>query len=248
MGREKADRVARFDDEGLLLGHGPEVRLQQAVLHPVLAHLACLAVGDQFIGIEGHVEIEVVVDHDLAGPALDAIAGVRINGVSLDRPRRPEPVGIDPAHREKLVEKLGGEPAVPALGHVTQGVLEGEDGLGPAQGELPLRRPSYPLDKRGRGGKTLDHCIQSDSHSLGDSLIAQHILPPWETTPAYQILSLRRPDLSRQIETLPRMLFTQPSHKPCACTLTFIYYLLRPSRKWRKGLSEAPGLAGDVVS
>ena len=59
-----------------------EVFLDQAVLHPVLAHLAGLAVGDQLIGIEGDVEVQVVVYHHLEGLALDAGALVLVDGLA----------------------------------------------------------------------------------------------------------------------------------------------------------------------
>ena len=75
-----------FDDEGLVVGEDLEVLLDQAVLHPVLADLAGLAVGGQLIGVEGDVEVEVVVDHDLDGPALDAGALVLVDGLAVELP------------------------------------------------------------------------------------------------------------------------------------------------------------------
>ena len=61
-----------FDDERLVAGEDFEVLFYQAVLHPVLAHLSRFTIGDEFVGIEGDVETEVVVDHHLKGLALDA--------------------------------------------------------------------------------------------------------------------------------------------------------------------------------
>ena len=85
---EEAEGVARLDDEGRVLVDDLEVLLDEAVLHPVLADLPGLAVGDELVGVEGDVEVEVVVDHHLEGPALDAAAPVLVDGHARDaRPR-----------------------------------------------------------------------------------------------------------------------------------------------------------------
>ena len=80
---EQAHRVPGGDHQGLRLGHLLQVLLDQPVLHPVLEHLARLAVGDQLVGVEGDGEVQVVVDVELQRPRLED-APVLVDGPRLD--------------------------------------------------------------------------------------------------------------------------------------------------------------------
>ena len=102
MGAEESQRVSGLHYKSLVLGDDLQVLLDKEVLHPVLADLAGLAIGHQFIGVEGHREVEVVVDHDLHGPALDAFALVGVDGEAVEGAFGPEAVAVDPAARAEL--------------------------------------------------------------------------------------------------------------------------------------------------
>ena len=133
VGVEQAQRMAGHDDQRLLVGQLLEVLLDEAVLHPVLADLTGLTVGDQLIGIERNVEVEVVVDHDLNGAALDALALVLVDGLAVELALGTEAIAVDAA----VLLELGGE----LLGHllvmvgvdVAQSVLDGERLIGLGQ-------------------------------------------------------------------------------------------------------------------
>ena len=124
MGVEQAQRMAGHDDEGLLVGEVFEVFLDEAVLHPVLADLAGLAVGHELIGIERYVKIQVVVDHDLNGAALDTFALVLVNGLAGKLALRAEAVAVDPAALLQLLRKFLSHLGVVIRVDVAQGVLD----------------------------------------------------------------------------------------------------------------------------
>ena len=125
--------MAGHDDQRLLVGQLLKVLLDEAVLHPVLADLAGLTVGDELIGIQSDVEVEVVVDHDLNGAAFDALALVLVDGLAVELALGTEAIAVDAA----VLLELGGE----LLGHllvmvgvdVAQSVLDGERLIGLGQ-------------------------------------------------------------------------------------------------------------------
>ena len=133
MGVEETEGVTGHDDEGLLVGQLLEVLLDEAVLHPVLADLTGLTVGDQLIGIESDVEVEVVVDHDLNGLALDALALVLVDGLAVELALGTEAVTVDTAVLFELLRKLLGHLLVMVGVNVTQSVLDGERLIGLGQ-------------------------------------------------------------------------------------------------------------------
>ena len=133
VGVEEAQRMTGHDDEGLLIGQLLEVLLDQTVLHPVLADLAGLTVGDELIGIESDVEVEVVVDHDLNGLALDALALVLVDGLAVELALGTEAVAVDTAVLFELLCKLLGHLLVMVGVDVTQSVLDGERFIGVGQ-------------------------------------------------------------------------------------------------------------------
>jgi len=133
VGVEETEGVTGHDDEGLLVGQLLEVLLDQAVLHPVLADLTGLTVGDELIGIESDVEVEVVVDHDLNGLALDALALVLVDGLAVELALGTEAVTVDTAVLFELLRKLLGHLLVMVGVNVTQSVLDGERLIGLGQ-------------------------------------------------------------------------------------------------------------------
>ncbi|MPN40980.1 hypothetical protein SDC9_188520 [bioreactor metagenome] len=64
-------------------------------MQPVLADLPRLAIGHELVGVEGDVEVEVVVDHDLKRLTREALAPVGVDGFAVDAPFRAIAVGVD---------------------------------------------------------------------------------------------------------------------------------------------------------
>ncbi|MBS1239090.1 MAG: hypothetical protein H6R38_408 [Deltaproteobacteria bacterium] len=173
-GCEKTHRVPRGHDQGLLAGEDFQVAPDQPVLHPVLADLAGLAVGHQFVGVEGDLEVEVVVDHHLEGLALDAAALVLVDGPALDRPRRAEAVAVDPTAPHQLLQELRRQRPVPLGGDVAQGVLEGERGVLLRQVELPGRCTADAFHELRHRRQLVEKGSEMNLHGLGDVGVGDH--------------------------------------------------------------------------
>ena len=93
---KEAQGMTRDNHESLLLGERLQVFFDQAVLQPVLADAAGFTVGDQFIGVQGHLEIEIVVDHELKGFPGSAISPVLLDGPGVDSAGGTVAVGVNP--------------------------------------------------------------------------------------------------------------------------------------------------------
>jgi hypothetical protein len=139
---EESERMPRLDDERLVAREDFEIPLDEPVLHPVLADLSRLSVGDEFIGVERDVEVEVVVDHDLESFAFDAFAPVLVDRTAPYPALRAESVAVDPPARAQFLEKFRREPFVMLLGDVPEGVLEREDRVRFVQRVSPVRSPA----------------------------------------------------------------------------------------------------------
>ena len=138
------------------------------VLHPVLADLAGFPVGDQFIGVEGHVNVEVVVNHHLKGPALDAVAPVGIHGAAGDPAGRPEPVTVDPPPGDQFIEKFRRQRAVPFFRDIPQGVFHREDRILAMEAEMAIGRPADMGGKFRHGREFGKDILELDGHGPGD--------------------------------------------------------------------------------
>ncbi len=137
--------MAGFDDEGRILGQLLEVFLDQAVLQPVLAGLAGLAVGDELVGIERDLEIEVVVDHDLECLAFDALALVFVDRLAVNSALRTVAVGIDAAAGHQLIHEFRGELFVQLLRNVAQRIAKGKLRLGLGEAEAAVGRAAVAV-------------------------------------------------------------------------------------------------------
>ena len=144
---EDAERVTGLDDERLGVRELFQILLDQAVLHPVLADLAGLAVGHQLVGVQRHVEVQVVVDHDLDGPALDAIAFIFVNGFAVQLALRAEAVAVDPAAGHKLFHEFRRELLVEPFRNVAQRVLERDLHVVLGKYGIAPRRAANAFDK-----------------------------------------------------------------------------------------------------
>ena len=147
-----------------MFGHYLQVLLDQAVLHPVLADAARLPIGNQFVGIEGDLEVEVIIDHYLEGLALDAVATVFTNRLGVDPAGGAIAVGVDAAAGGQLIQELRGQLLVKRLRHVAQGVFQGHPGLIRSQVKAPVRGAPHPGYEFGHVGQGI---IQLDDHRLG---------------------------------------------------------------------------------
>ena len=116
-----------------LVSHDLQVLLDQAILHPVLADLTGLAVGDQLVGIQSDLEVQVVVDHDLEGLSLGAVALVLLDGLAVQLALGTEAVAIDTAMLLQLLSELLGHLLVMVGMDVTQSVLDGQSLVGLGQ-------------------------------------------------------------------------------------------------------------------
>ena len=143
MRAEESERMARLHYERLVLRDDFEIFLYKEVLHPVLADLPSLSVGDELVWIERHVEVEVVVDHYLEGFAFDALALVFVDGLAVELSFRTEAVAVDASVLLIFFEELGGEFFVVLLGDVAQSVLEREDYFFIVEYLSSVRSPSY---------------------------------------------------------------------------------------------------------
>ena len=89
--------MAGFHDQGLIPGQLFQIALDQLILHPVLANLTGFSIGYELIWVQGHIKIQIVIDHDLKRPAFDAVALILVDGPALDGAWRPEAITIDSA-------------------------------------------------------------------------------------------------------------------------------------------------------
>ena len=171
---EQAQRVAGHNHQRLLIGHDLQILLDEPVLHPVLAYLPRLAVGHQLIGVQGHVEVQVVVHHHLEGLGLYAVAPILVDGLAVKRALRPEAISVDPAMLLQLPGKLPCHLQMMVRVDVPQGVADGQRLVCLGQMGLPPGGPPDPLPEGGIWGQVV---IQFHHHCVVN-IIKCHKLPP----------------------------------------------------------------------
>ena len=171
---EQPQGVAGHDHQRLLIGHDLQILLDEPVLHPVLAHLPRLAVGHQLIGVQGHVEVQVVVHHHLEGLGLYAVAPILVDGLAVKRALRPEAISVDPAMLLQLPGKLPCHMQMMVRVDVPQGVADGQRLVCLGQMGLPPGGPPDPLPEGGIWGQVV---IQFHRHCVVN-IIKCHKLPP----------------------------------------------------------------------
>ncbi len=171
VGMEQAQGMAGHDHQGLLVGQDFQILLDEPILHPVLAHLAGLAVGGELVGIEGHVEVQVVVDHDLDGPALDAVALVFVDGLAVELPGGAEPVAVDAAPGLQLLGELLCHLFMVIGMDITEGVLDGQGLVGLGHMGFPAGRTANALHESGIFGQLI---VELDGHGVLDHFVHIH--------------------------------------------------------------------------
>ena len=178
---EEAQWVAGADHQGLILFHDLKVALDQAILHPILADLAGLAVCHELVGIERDIEIEVIVDHHLHGPPFEGQALVSIDGSAPDTTGWAVAIAVDSPHRAKLVDELGCNNRVVLFWDVSERVPHSQNGVAAVEVTAAARcaahtrvegldlRKLLELDGRGLGAH---RSFSVAGHSHGDFLLA----------------------------------------------------------------------------
>ena len=124
MGSKETQRVAGFNNQSLFVGHYFQIFFDETVLHPVLANLTGLAVGNQLVWIESYVEVQVVVDHNLASFTFDAVAFVFVDWFAVERALWTEAVTVDTAGFFQLFSKFFCHLFVMVRVDVTQSVFD----------------------------------------------------------------------------------------------------------------------------
>ena len=168
MRPEQPERVAGHDDQCLLVGHDLEIFADQTVLHPVLADLSGLAVGDKLIGIERDVEIQIVVDHHLKRPGFDAVSAVFVDGPAEKAALRAEAVAVNTAVLVQLLREFLRHLRVVVGMDITQRVADGEGLVGLSQMGFAARCAAAARNE-GRIFRKL--VVETDGHGLLNCLV-----------------------------------------------------------------------------
>ena len=140
MRAEQAQGMAGHDHQRLLVGQNLQILFDEPVLHPVLADLARFPVGDQLIGVEGDVKIQIVVDHHLEGLGLHTVPLILVDGLAVNPSLGAEAIAIDPAMLFQLLCKFLRHPAVMLPGNVAQRVHD-------RQFLIRLRKVGFPAGR-----------------------------------------------------------------------------------------------------
>ena len=97
FGFEESERVARFHDQGLMVGHDFQVFLDEVVLHPVGADRSSFTISNQFIRIECDFKAQVVVNHNLHSLSCSTVPFIFINWFTVDAFFWTPAVAINPS-------------------------------------------------------------------------------------------------------------------------------------------------------
>ena len=174
--REKPQRMAGFQYQRLLVGHHLQVFLDEPVLQPVMADTARLPIGHQLVGIEPHLKIQIVLDHDLEGLALQAVSLVFVDGLSVDAACRAPAIGVDAAVGQQFLQKFRCRLLMQLLGQIAQRILQCHCGLGLGQVEAPAGCPADARHEFRHFGKNIIQLAINDCFCHGKTpFIYKHI-------------------------------------------------------------------------
>ena len=135
--------MARLHHQRLILRHYFKVFLDEPVLHPVLAYLTCLSVCDQLIRIQRHVEVKVVLYHDLERFSLQAPALVFFDRFAVKLAFRTETVPVYATVFLVFLEKFRRYFLMVFLRDVAQRIFQRKDRLLFIQYLSAVGSPSY---------------------------------------------------------------------------------------------------------
>ena len=120
---EKSERVARFHDQGLMVGHDFQVFLDQVVLHPVSADRSSFSIGNQFIRIKGDFKAQVVVNHDLHSLSCGTVSFILVNGLAVDAFFWTPAVAINPSASFQFFQKFRDHFLMESLWNIAKGIF-----------------------------------------------------------------------------------------------------------------------------
>ncbi|KAF5038828.1 hypothetical protein DSECCO2_550230 [anaerobic digester metagenome] len=160
---KQAHRMTRHHDKRLFICQNLKILFDKLILHPVLADLAGFAIGDKLIRIKRHFVIQVVINHDLKGFALNAVAFVCIDGLSVDALLGHKAVAVDTPAGHQLLQKFRCQPLMKLLRDIAQGIFQGQLDFPLVQRQLPLRCTANPILQLGvfrqNSVKFYRHCV-----------------------------------------------------------------------------------------
>ena len=165
--------MSRLNNKGLLICHFLKVFLDKSVLEPVLAYRTCLAVGNQLVWIEGNLEIQVVIYHNLKCFSCKAVSLVLVNWLAVNSSFRSVSVGIYSAICFKFLHEFRSQLFVKLFWYVSQCVLQRNLCLSLCKSEASVRGSSYSLLKF-RHFRISQ--IQLYCHCISNCLVFQHII------------------------------------------------------------------------
>ncbi|MPM49461.1 hypothetical protein SDC9_96191 [bioreactor metagenome] len=172
--REQSQRMAGLEHQRLLVGQFFEVTLDEAVLQPVLAGLPGFAVGDQFVGVERDLKVQIVVDHHLERLARKALTLVLVDGLAVNTPLGTVAIGVDAAARFQLFQELRRKRFVQTLRHVPQRVFERLPRLREGQPVAAIRRTANVRLKF----RHLRQCVRQRNFDCSRSVFSAHMHSP----------------------------------------------------------------------
>ena len=124
VGVEESQRMAGHNNQCLLVGQYLKVLLDQLILHPVLAYLTGLTVGNQLVGIQSDLRAQVVVNHNLESFTLNAVAFIFINRLAVNLLLRHEAVSVDTASGKEFFHELRSQLLMKLFRNITKGILQ----------------------------------------------------------------------------------------------------------------------------
>jgi hypothetical protein len=114
-----------------------------------LTNLSSLTIGNQLIGIERYVEVEVVVDHYLQSFARQTVSSVFVNRLCFDVSRGTISIPVDFAPSDQFNQKFRGKPFMEWLRDIAQCILKRNFGLFAREPETTIRCPPYTFNELG---------------------------------------------------------------------------------------------------
>ena len=91
---EEGERIANYVKTGQMV----ITEMAPGVLPlAVLAHLTRFAVGYKLVGVQGHIEVQIVIDHNLEGFAFYAVTLIFVNGLAAQVAFGTETIAVNAA-------------------------------------------------------------------------------------------------------------------------------------------------------
>ena len=142
LAREQTQRMTGFHHQRLVFRQLFQISLNQPVLEPVLTNLPGLSVGNQFIWIQSHFEVQVIFNHDLEGLSCQAFSFIFADRLAVDPSLRPVTVSVDSASGGQFLHELRCKLFMQFFRYIAERILQGDLRLCLRQPETPVRCPA----------------------------------------------------------------------------------------------------------